>query len=196
VAELSLEDATLRAPFDGLVADVGVMVGEMASAGLPAVTLLDTSRFRVGVSLDEIDVGQLAEEQATQVTLEALPDIVITGVVERIAPVATLEGGVVYYDVDIALAPTDAPIRADMTANVTILVEEFTDVLRIPTWVVRVDRDTGQTYVHRQIGGEIERVDVALGVRHEGFAQVLDGLAEGDEVVWVSDSASFEFGHP
>jgi HlyD family secretion protein len=196
VAELSLEDATLRAPFDGVVANVNVTAGQMSSTGLPAITLLDTSRFRVGVSLDEIDVGQLAEGQATQVTLEALPDIIITGAVERIAPVATLEGGVVYYDVDIALAPTDAPIRADMTANVTILVEEFTDVLRIPTWVVRVDRDTGQTYVHRQIGGEIERVDVALGVRHEGFAQVLDGLAEGDEVVWVSDSASFEFGHP
>lgn len=196
VAELSVEDATLRAPFDGVVANVNVTAGQMASTGLPAITLLDTSRFRVGVSLDEIDVGQLAEGQATQVTLEALPDIVITGAVERIAPVATLEGGVVYYDVDIALAPTDAPIRADMTANVTILVEEFTDVLKIPTWVVRVDRDTGQTYVHRQIGGEIERVDVVLGVRHEGFAQVLDGLAEGDEVVWASDSASFEFRHP
>jgi HlyD family secretion protein len=192
VAELSLEDATLRAPFDGVVANVNVTAGQMSSTGLPAITLLDTSRFRVGVSLDEIDVGQLAEGQATQVTLEALPDIIITGAVERIAP----EGGVVYYDVDIALAPTDAPIRADMTANVTILVEEFTDVLKIPTWVVRVDRDTGQTYVHRQIGGEIERVDVVLGVRHEGFAQVFDGLAQGDEVVWASDSASFEFRHP
>jgi HlyD family secretion protein len=196
VAGLSLQDATLRAPFDGVVADVDVTAGEMASAGLPAVTLLDTSRFRVVVSLDEIDVGRLAGGQETQVTLEALPDVFITGAVERIAPVATLEGGVVHYDVDIALAPTDAPIRADMTANVTILVEEFTDVLKIPTWVVRVDRDTGQTYVHRRVDGEVERVDVMLGVRHEGFAQVLDGLAEGDEVVWVSDTASFEFRHP
>jgi hypothetical protein len=59
--------------------------------------------------------------------------------------------------------------------------------LMIPTWVVRVDRETGQTYVERKVGDEIERVDVALGVRHAGFAQVLGGLSEGDVVVWVSD---------
>jgi HlyD family secretion protein len=195
-AELSMEDAALRAPFDSVVAEVDVTAGQMASAGLPAVTLLDTSQFRVAVRLDEIDVGRLAEGQTARVALDPLPGVQIRGTVERIAPVATLEGGVVYYDVDLALAPTDAAIRADMTANATILVQEFTDVLKIPTWVVRVDRDTGQTYVHRQVGDEIERVDVALGVRHEGFAQVLDGLAEEDEVVWVSDSASFEFRHP
>jgi multidrug efflux pump subunit AcrA (membrane-fusion protein) len=71
-------------------------------------------------------------------------------------------------------------------------------VLKIPTWVVRVDRDTGQTYVQRQggdiRGDDVERVDVELGVRYGGFAQVLDGLAEGDEVVWVPESTPFDFG--
>jgi len=187
-AELSLEHATLRAPFDGVVAEVRVTAGEMASAGLPAITLVDTSRFHVTVSVDEMDVGRLAEGQTAEVTLDALPDIVVAGTVERIAPAATLEGGVVYYDVVIGLAPTDVPIRADMTANVTILVEELTEVLMIPTWVVRVDRSTGQTYVNRGVGDGIERVNVELGVRHEGVAQVLAGLSEGDKVVWVTDS--------
>jgi HlyD family secretion protein len=200
-AELSLEHATLRAPFDGVVAQVDITAGEMASTGLSPVALVDTSKFRVTVSVDEIDVGQLAEGQTAEVTLDALPGTVTTGTVERIAPAATLEGGVVYYDVIIELAPTDAPIRADMTANAMILIEELTDVLMIPTWVVRVDRRTGQTYVHRQVGaaggvaGEVERVDVALGVRHEGVAQVLSGLSEGDRVVWVQDAAPFGFEH-
>jgi HlyD family secretion protein len=193
-AELSLELATLRAPFDGVVAEVNVTAGEMASAGLPAITLVDTSRFRITVSVDEMDVGRLAEGQVAQVTLDAFPDIAITSTVERIAPAATFEGGVVYYDVLIRLAPTGAPIRADMTANATIVVEELTDVLKVPTWVVRVDRSTGQTYVHRQVGGDVERVDVTVGVRHEGVAQVLEGLSEGDEVVWVQDSAPLGFG--
>jgi len=194
LAELSLERATLRAPFDGVVAAVNVVAGEMSLPGrLPAITLLDVSRFHITVGVDEVDVGRLAVGQTAQVTLDALPDMVITGVVERIAPAATVEGGVVYYDVLVALSPTDAPIRADMTANATIVVEELADVLTIPTWVVRVDRDTGQTYVHRRVGGEIERTDVELGVRHGGVAQVLDGLSEGDEVVWVQDSV-FSFG--
>ena len=122
-----------------------------------------------------------------------MPDVVIEGTVERIAPVANFEGGIVYYDVTIALVPTDAPVRADMTANATVVVEELTDVLTIPTWVVRVDRDTGQAYVHRQAAGDVERVDVTLGVRYEGIAQVLGGLSEGDVVVWVPDTR-FDFG--
>jgi HlyD family secretion protein len=193
-AQLSLENATLRALFDGLVAEINATAGEMASSGKPAITLVDTSRFRIRVSVDEMDVARLAEGQTAQVTLDALPDALITGTVERIAPAATLQGGVVDYDVVIGLAPTDAPIRADMTANATVIVEELADVLTVPTWVVRVDRNTGQTYVDRKVGDKIERVDVELGVRYEGVAQVLDGLAEGDVVVWVPGSMPFNFG--
>ena len=192
--ELSLEQAVLRAPFDGVVAAVDVTAGERVAAGLPAVSLIDASRFRVRVSVDELDVARLGEGLAAQVTLDALPSAELAGTVERIAPAATLDGGVVNYDVIIALAPTDVLVRADMTANATIVVEELADVLIIPTWVVRVDQSTGQTYVHRQVGDDVERIDVELGVRYEGFAQVLGGLAEGDEIVRIQGASPFEFG--
>jgi HlyD family secretion protein len=192
-AKLLLARATLRAPFDGVVAAVNVTAGEMVPVGLPAITLLDTSTFRVTVGVDEIDVGRLAGGQTAEVALDALPELTFSGSVERIAPAATFEGGVVYYDVLIELDSTDAPIRADMTANATIVVDKLTDVLMIPTWVVHVDRDTGQTYVDRQIGDDVERVDVALGVRYGGFVQVLGGLSEGDEVLWVPNDR-FNFG--
>jgi multidrug efflux pump subunit AcrA (membrane-fusion protein) len=75
-------------------------------------------------------------------------------------------------------------------------VEELTNVLQIPTWVVRIDRDTGQTYVHRRTADAFERVDVELGVRHEGMAQVISGLSADDEIVRLDDSSSFDFGRP
>jgi len=197
LAELAVERATLRAPFDGLVADVNVTVGEMASSALPAVTIIDVSHFRLTVSVDEIDVGRLSPGQPVEVTLDALPaangleQSAVAGSVERIAPAATILGGVVYYDVVIELSPTDAPIRADMTANATIVAEELAGVLMLPTWVVRVDSDTGQTYVNQRVGGEIVRTDVELGVRHAGTAQVLSGLAEGDQAIWVQETGPF-----
>jgi HlyD family secretion protein len=193
LVELSLERATLYAPFDGMVAEVNVTAGEMA-ATLPAVVLLDVSSFHVNSSVDEIDVGRLELGQTAQVTLDAFPDAEISGVVKRIAPAATIEGGVVYYDVVVDLDPTAVPIRAGMTANATITVDELADVLKIPTWVVRVDQDTGQTYVHKRAEDGFERVDVVLGVRYEGVAQVLSGLSEGDKAVWVDDSSFFGFG--
>ena len=187
LAELLLERATLRAPFDGTVAEVGVAVDEIASVTQPAIIMLDTSRFRITADVDEIDVAQLEEGQTVQVTLDALPGVDLTGVVERIAPDATAQGGIVHYDVVIELTCADAPIRADMTANATIVVEELVDVLTVPTWVVRVDRDTGQHYVYRQEGERTERVNVELGVRGNGTVQVLSGLEEDDVLVLVQE---------
>lgn len=195
-ARLSLEQATLEAPFDGIVAKVDLTTGEMAAAGLPVITLIDTSGYHVSVSVDEMDVGQIEQGQTVEVELEALPGLVVPGDITRIAPAATLNGGVVTYDVIIDLFPTDEPIRADMTANATILIEKLPDALKIPTWAVRVDRDTGQTYVHRQAGEKIERVDVELGARDEGTVQVIDGLSEGDKIVRLPEEETFQFEHP
>ena len=61
----------------------------------------------------------------------------------------------------------------------------MTNVLLIPTWVVRVDRTTGQTYVDKQVGNKTERVDVTLGVKYEGYTEVRAGLSKGDIVVWI-----------
>jgi HlyD family secretion protein len=187
-AELILDRATLRAPFDGTIATVNVSAGEMAPAGQPAFALLNRSSFQVAISVDELDIGELSVGQEAQVTLDTFPDVTLDGTVTSIAPAATLDqSGVVSYAVVVSLEPTDTPIRADMTANVTIVVEELSEVLLIPTWVVRVDRRTGQTYAYQRVGGEFERVDVTLGVRHGGAAQVLGGLSDGDEVFWISE---------
>jgi len=196
LAELALERATLRAPFAGAMAAVNIRAGEMASPGLPAFVLLDTSRLRLTVGVDEMDVGRLTVGQTADVSVDAFPGRTIPGTIESIAPTARLEGGVVTYDVVIGLQPGDVPLRADMTATATVLVEELNDVLILPASIVRVDRLTGQTYVHRRAaGGGFERVDVTLGVRYEGNVQVLDGLAQGETVYWVDEvSGPFGFG--
>jgi len=80
-----------------------------------------------------------------------------------------------------------------MTANATILVDELEDVLLLPTWVVRVDHDTGQTYVNQRVDGQVVRTDITVGVRHDGSVQILSGLSEGEEVIWVNESG-FGFG--
>lgn len=193
-AELVVEQAVLEAPFDATVAAVHVETGQQASTGLPAVTLVDASGFHITVAVDELDVGRLAKGQTARLTFDALPNARVTGTVQHIAEAAGGDEGVVTYDVRIDLEPTDAPIRADMTTNATIVVEELTDVVTIPTWAVRVDRDTGGYYVNRRTGNDLERADVTLGARSEGVAQVLDGLAPGDEIVRVPESSPFDFG--
>lgn len=190
-AELALENAVLKAPFAGTVAAIDLTVGAQVSSGLAAVTLVDVASFHVNAVVDEMDVGRLVEGQTARLTFDALPDIAVEGPVRRIAAAASLGAGVVAYDVRIDIPSIDAPIRADMTVNATILVEELSDVLKIPTWAVRVDRQTGQYYVHRRSPDGVERVDIRLGVRHDDSAQVLDGLAVGDQIVRIPESSRF-----
>lgn len=192
-AEIRLGQARLQAPFDGLVADVDVTVGQQAVAGVPVVTLIDPSLFHVTIGVDELDVAHLAQGQRAELSFDALPNTVVTGTVRRIAEAAALDGGIVTYDVRIDLAPTDAPIKADMTTSATIVVEEISDALKIPTWAIHVDRDTGQYFVRRRTASGIEQVDVELGARYEGVAQVLRGLSAGDEIVRDPESSQFDF---
>ncbi|MEA3376018.1 MAG: efflux RND transporter periplasmic adaptor subunit [Chloroflexota bacterium] len=194
LANFSLRSATLRAPFSGIVSQVNMTPGEVSPTRQPPIVLLDRSGFHMTISVDELDISRLKEGQSAEMTLEALPEAIVTGTVRTIAPIAGTESGVVTYDVVIDLAATDAALRPDMTASATIVIEELADVLRIPAWAVRVDRETGQTFVYRRVGEQIERVDVEIGARYEGIAQVLSGLSEGDELVRLDDSNTFGFG--
>lgn len=180
-ARASLEDATLRAPFAGTVVEVNVTPGEMASSALPAVVLMDLSSFWLEVGVDEVDVGRLATGQPVEVAFDSLPGVVVTGTVRTIAEAASASGGATVYRTTIDLAPTDAHLRAGLSANAAITVEVVEDALVIPNWVIHFTSD-GQAFVEKVVGGQTVRTNVELGVRNDEYAQVLSGLSEGDRV--------------
>jgi HlyD family secretion protein len=182
LAQNNLRDAQIVAPFDGVAAAVNIRVGEPAPGGLPAIVLADVSRFHLVVFVDEVDVARVVPGQPVSVTLDALPDRLFSGRLDRVAPAATVNAGVVSYAVRINLAPTDAPARAGMTATADIVVDEARDVVLVPNWAIRRDRDTGQAFVGVLREGRIEDVPVELGLRNETFSQVIRGVNAGDVV--------------
>ena len=196
LAEYSLDRATMRAPFRGIVAEVNMTPGEMPPTREAPVLLVDNSAYHLTVAVDELDVSQLREGQKAEISVEALPDADVSGTVTTIDPIAHEETGVVAYDVDIEVDEAEAPLRADLSANATIVVEELEEVLRFPSWAVQIDRETGETFVLRRRGEEIERVAVELGVRQNGVVQAVSGLSDGDEVVRLNEDATLSFEAP
>lgn len=194
-----LADATLRAPFSGLVSQVRVETGERVMAGAPVLTLTDLSAVEVELTVDQVDIGQVTAGQTARVTLETWPDATIPATVTRIAPQADLSTGVVNYRVylaldfegtDFAIAYSDAApdarlIRPYMTANAEIVTARVTNALLVPNRAIQADRSTGQYRVERwdAATGQAEQVPVTLGVRNATYAQVSDGLQEGDVVL-------------
>lgn len=139
-AEIALEEAQLavaqsevRAPYDGMVADVTTSEGSFVSTGDEALTLMDISQLVLELSVNEIDLPQLEVGQSVNLTFEALPTTVLTGTVTAIAPIGTEDQGLVYYQVQVAFDAGDSNVKVGMTANASVVVEQLTGVLQVPT---------------------------------------------------------------
>lgn len=186
-AELMLKGAAIAAPFDGLVASVNAQEGALVSAATPAIALIDVSRFRIEVNVDEIDVALVQEGQSVQLTVDALPDAEINGFVAHVAPVATLETGLTAYVVEIDIAPV-AGMRAGMSANADIKVQRKDDVLLVPNRAIRIDRSDGTYHVERWVNGQPVDAQVIPGMRDDTYSEIVSGLQEGEELIIRSQS--------
>jgi multidrug resistance efflux pump len=120
-AKAAFEDAELKTPISGTVADLKLKVGEQASPGQPAVTLAEFERWVVKTNnLTETDVVRVKVGQAAEVVLDALPEVALKGTVTAISPVFVESRGDVTYTVTIELIDADPSMRWGMTAQVTL----------------------------------------------------------------------------
>jgi len=180
-AQEDLADALLAAPFDGTVMQTLINEGEWIAAGSPAIVLADTQALVVDVMLDEVDVAQISEGQVARLIFEALPHQQATGVVTNVAPGATETSNGVAYKVKVLLDPTDLPIKPGMTTNVDIVTAQAQNVVLVPNRAITADRAANKYYVTKQnLLGVAERVEVKIGLRNDDYAQVLEGVDEGD----------------
>jgi HlyD family secretion protein len=193
LARNNLKAAQIVAPFEGVVAAVNVREGEVAAGALPAIVLVDVSQFYLDVSVDEVDVARVKPGQPVTITLDALPNELFSGTVDRIAPQATVTAGVVNYPVRITLASLEPRLRGGMTSIAEIVVQEAQNVVIVPNWAIRRDRASGQAFVSLLKNGTIEEVTVELGLRNESVSEVTRGVNEGDVVAVSTARQQFSF---
>jgi len=122
-AQSALEDLELTSRFDGITSEVYVHTGEWVTPGQPIVLLADLSNLRVETTdLNEIDAARVNEGDKVIVTFDALPEVVVNGIVDKIATKAS-QGTGVNYKVVIVLDEFPEQLRWDMTAFVDIQVD-------------------------------------------------------------------------
>ena len=170
-AQLNLEETTLVAPFDGTVVDVNIEVGQMLNSSTPVIVLTDLTGYYVDLYIDETDIGQVQVGQPVVVTLDAFPDEEIEGEVTAIKSIGTVSGGIVTYEVRVEIAPTEVPIKPDMTASAMVVIEEKENVLLIPNRAIFYPHYHGPTEALRgegHFGDELESNVHQCGPRQRG----------------------------
>ena len=182
--EAALNRAVITAPFDGVVAQINLTVGEPPSSENPALILVDTSQYYVDLAIDETDVVDVEVGQQVNLHLDALPDSEIAGEISRVALTPTIAAQLVTYPVRVTLDAGNEPIRIGMSATATIIVDEVPDTPILPNRFLRIDRATQQAFVTiERSTGRFEEVPVELGLRNETESQIVEGIEAGQRVV-------------
>lgn len=196
-AEATLNRAVITAPFDGVIAQINLTVGEPPSSDSPALILVDTDQYYVDLAIDETDVVDVEIGQEVELHLDALPDAEIAGEITRVALTPTVAAQLVTYPVRVTLVTADEPIRIGMSATATIVVDEVPDTLILPNRFLRIDRATQQAYVTvERTTGRFEEVPVQLGLRNETESQIVEGIEARQRVVLLPRSTFDPFGGP
>ena len=181
--EQSLTNTVLTAPFDGVIAENNLTLGELPPQGV-AVLLMDTSGYLIDMPIDETDVVNVAIGQRVSVAVDALPDALVTGVVTRVAYTPVKIGQLVTYNVRVALDPTDVSLRVAMSVTVNIITEEQSQTLIVRNRFIRIDPISQNAFVTvENTDGSFAETLVILGKRNDLESEILSGLTEGQKVV-------------
>lgn len=187
VAQAAVERTQVKAPFDGIVAEVNAELGEFVTpsppgiATLPAIDLLDISCLYVSAPIDEVDAPQIQNGMAAKITLDAFAEHHYEGVVRRIAPYVLdreKQARTVEVEVEVNSPSEMAGLLPGYSADIEVLIERREKTLRVPTEAV-LDGNRVLLFDDDLL---IEKSFIP-GLSNWRFTEVSEGLSKGDRVV-------------
>lgn len=187
LARKQLDEATITAPFDGVVAKVSVDEGDVIPSPNIGATviihLVDLKTMELNVQVDEIDIIEVKPGQKAIIETDAMPDFPLDGEVAFISLLPTELSGVIVYDAKINFnIPEGSGLRAGMSATVDIIIAQRNNVLLVPDRAIRQDNQ-GNPVVEVVVNGEVEERTVVTGISDGYQTEIVDGLEEGEMVI-------------
>jgi membrane fusion protein, multidrug efflux system len=181
LAKKSLDDAVVRAPWAGLVAERSAQVGDKASVDMKLITLVDLSRMEIeaGVPAGEIPSVSVGQEVAFRV--EGFGERAFNGRIARIAPQAASGSRSIMVYIDLPNA--DSALKGGMFAKGLLTLSRSDAVLAVPITALREER--GETVLYSIEDARLTRVAVKVGARNEeqAWAEVSGAIKAGTQVI-------------
>lgn len=180
-ADLELKYTTIRSPVDGIVVARNIEVGQTVAASFATPNLfliaLDLTKMQVDTNVSESDIGGITEGKDATFSVDAYPGVWFSGTIRqvRLAPINVQN--VVTYNVVVAVDNQDLRLKPGMTANVSIVVAQKDQVLKVPNAALRFVPPKGERVEGGSAGGKPVK-------------------AEGRPAATRSPSGSGESGHP
>ncbi len=190
--EEQLSYTTVTSPIDGVVLSRDVQVGDAVSSILVlgstatlVMTLGDTHQVYVKGKVDESDIAKVYLGQAARIKVQSFPNRTFAGFVTKLAPLGVEKDNVTTFEVQISIDNPGGELKANMTANAEIVLEEHKSALTIPEQAVIYDKNrNASVWVPDPHGKDGHRVvHIMTGISDGSRMEVLSGLKAGDQVV-------------
>ena len=183
-----LQKTQIVAPIDGIVTAIAVDLGESASAGQTAITILSSGQqFEIAMNIPEADVSKASVGTVARFTFDAFgEDRILNGAVSRVDPAQKLIDGVVVYEAKVSVDSNQdlTGIKPGMTANVTLETATREGVLLVPSRAIFQKNGTKFVRLPTAVAGTYEEREVTTGLRGDGGrVEILSGLGEGETIV-------------
>jgi HlyD family secretion protein len=190
--EEQLSYTDIVSPLDGVVLSRDVEMGDavssilvLGSSATLVMTLGDTSEVYVKGKVDESDIGKVYLGQPARIKVESFKEKTFNGKVTKISPMGVEKDNVTTFEVRVSINNPGGELKAEMTANAEIILEEHKNVLQIPEGALIYDKDK-KASVEIPDAKEKEgkkKLSVNIGISNGAKTEVLAGLKEGDQVV-------------
>jgi HlyD family secretion protein len=191
-AQEDLDNSTIVSPMDGLVLSRDVEVGDAVSSILVlgsqatlVMTLGDMSTVYVLGKVDQADIGKVYLGQPARITVESFKDKKYEGKVTKISPLGVEKDNVTTFEVRVSIQNPTGELKANMSANAELILEEKHNVLMVPESAVIYDKDRHTTIDVPDEKADTGRrkVPVQLGISNGIKTELVAGLKQGDKVV-------------
>lgn len=191
-AEEDLRNSTIVSPIDGLVLSRNVEIGNavssilvMGSQSTLLFTLGDVSDVFVRGKVDQADIGKVYMGQPARIVVESFRDRKFNGKVYKISPLGVEKENVTTFEVQVSIANPGRELKANMSANAEIILEEKPNVLLVPEAAVIYDKQRSASVEQPDETAEKGRrkVAVKLGISNGVKTELVSGLSEGQKVI-------------
>ena len=190
--EEQLSYTDIESPIDGVVLSRDVEMGDavssilvLGSSATLVMTLGDTSSVYVKGKVDESDIGKVYLGQPARIKVESFKDKTFNGVVTKISPMGVEKDNVTTFEVRVSINNPGGELKAEMTANAEIILEEHKSVLQIPEGAIIYDKDKKASVEVPDPSAKDgkKKIAVNIGISNGAKTELLGGLKEGDQVV-------------
>jgi HlyD family secretion protein len=191
-SEEELSYTTITAPIDGIILSRDVEVGDAVSSILvlgSSATLVmtegDTHEVYVKGKVDESDIGKVFLAQPARIKVESFKDKTFDGKVTKISPLGTEKDNVTTFEVRVSITNATGELKANMTANAEIVLEEHKNVLYIPEGALIYDKDKKASVEVPDAKGQDgkRKVNVTVGISNGSKTELLSGLKKDEQVI-------------